>query len=68
MDADFDISCPGCKHTFKKAASTMKPGNTCTCPNCKQTIEFSGGDVSQIMKDLGDSFDDLGDAFDNFGK
>jgi hydrogenase maturation factor HypF (carbamoyltransferase family) len=39
-----EFPCPACKKTFPQFIDEMIPGNERTCPNCKETIRFSGDD------------------------
>lgn len=68
MKLEIDITCPSCNCKFKQQASNMKPGNTCVCPKCGQTIEFTGDDLSKIEKDINKSIDDLTKSFNDIAK
>ena len=39
-----EFPCPRCKKTFHQFIDEMIPGNERKCPNCQETIRFSGDD------------------------
>lgn len=58
-----DITCPGCGHKFKQKLEGMRPGQTRTCPRCRETIRFTGDDASAVQR----AVDDLEKEFKKFG-
>jgi hypothetical protein len=58
-----EITCPGCKHTFRERASKVKPGNARACPSCGKIIEYTGDDLSKVDRDIKRAMADLKKAF-----
>jgi hypothetical protein len=54
MELKVDVTCPGCKRTFKQGLRAMRPGGSTTCPHCRASIQFTGDDASKVQRSVDD--------------
>lgn len=52
MQLEANLTCPGCKKSFKQKLSEMSPGKSRKCPNCDVIIKFSGDDMAKVQKSI----------------